>query len=79
MFTKLNSNPGVTLFRIFILGTFFFVQFVAEMKRDSSSGSIPWGKYLCKVPQYENWKKPAFQDFLEFLKGSFRVERPKTN
>jgi hypothetical protein len=49
------------------------------MKRDSSSGSLPWGKYLCKVPHLENWKKLAFQDFLEFLKGSFGVERSKTN
>jgi hypothetical protein len=46
------------------------------MKRDSSSGSLPWGSKFRKVPQFENRKKPAFQDFLEFLKGSF-VEHPK--
>jgi hypothetical protein len=46
------------------------------MKRDSTSGTLPWGSNFCKVPQFENWKKPAFQDFLEFLKGSF-TEHPK--
>jgi hypothetical protein len=72
MFTKLNSNLGVPLFGILILGTFSWYKFVAKMKRDSSSGSLPWGSNFRKVPQFENWeKKPVFQDFLEFLKGSF--------
>jgi hypothetical protein len=76
MFTKLNSHRGVTLFGILILGTFSSYKFVAKMKHNSSSGSLPWGSNFCKVPQFENWKKPAFQDFLEFLKGSF-AEPPK--
>jgi hypothetical protein len=60
---------------------------------ESSSRSLPWGKYFCEVPQYENLKNPAFhvfsslgkvekkhaiQDFLEFLKGSFVLNHQRT-
>jgi hypothetical protein len=72
MFTKWNSLRGVPLLRTLILGTFSSYKFVAKMKCDSTSGSLPWGSNFCKVPQFE----PAFQDFLEFLKGSF-AEHPK--
>jgi hypothetical protein len=83
----------VLIFFEFLSWALFLHKFVAEMKRrDSSSGSLPWGKYFCEVPQYEKIEKnPAFhvssslrkvektsfQDFLEFLKGSFCVEHPK--
>jgi hypothetical protein len=82
----------VLIFFEFLSWALFLLKFVAEMKqRDSSSGSLPLGKYFCKAPQYEKLKKPVFhvfsslrkvektsiQDFLKFLKGSVRVEHPK--
>jgi hypothetical protein len=33
-----------------LLGHFFFVQVCAKMKRDSTSGSLPWGSSFCNVP-----------------------------
>jgi hypothetical protein len=75
MFTKLNSNRDATIFFESIPWALFLRKFVAEM-------FFFWITSLeqnfCKVPQYEKLKKNLHvQDFLEFLKGSFRVEHPK--
>jgi hypothetical protein len=61
MFTKLNSHRGVTLFGILILGTFSSYKFVAKMKHNSSSGSLPWGSNFCKVPQLKIGKSLHFK------------------
>jgi hypothetical protein len=47
------------------LGNFFSLyKFVAKMKPDSTSGSLPWGSNFCKVPQFE----PAFKISSNFLR-----------